>query len=171
MHYRYLIAITTCEKNEDRMRAVYDTWFKEVSPKDKAFFVYSDSKNSRFEGDNLYLDCEESYEKLPLKIKALYEYACKNFDFDYIYKCDDDTYLDCLQLESFEIENADYIGKFVGDSETSLDRTWHYGKCEDKAEEVPYKGEFKVPWAAGGSGYFLSKKACQSVISLSLIHI
>lgn len=167
MHYRYIIAILTCEKNKDRLEAVRETWVKDFTDNSKVFYVFArPGGNTELTGNILYLDCPESYEEGPRKVVALYNFLIKNFDFDYIYKCDDDTYVDVQAMLRLDLEGKDYIGNFVTDKRTAIDPTAHYGKCSNKLLEVPYQGKFLVPWARGGRGYLLSKRAAENLCKL-----
>jgi hypothetical protein len=78
--------------------------------------------------------------------------------FDFIFKTDDDTYLDLERFIGFDKSVGDYIGQFREQPLAERGKTWHYGKCDDKAFEVPYERPFICPWATGG-GYFLSPGA------------
>jgi hypothetical protein len=99
---------------------------------------------------------------LPRKMHALLEYAAANFEFDYLFKTDDDTYLDLQRFIGFDLRSADYVGQFCEMSVPvpEISKTWHYGKCLDKTLEVPYERPFVCPWATG-AGYFLSRHAVQ----------
>lgn len=168
MPHKFIIAILTCEKNKDRLEAVRETWVKDLTENFKVFYVFArPGEKTELRGSNLYLDCADNYENIPGKIISLYNFLIANFDFDYIYKCDDDTYVNIQALLELDLEDKDYVGNFVKNEETTIDRTAHYGKCADKSLEVPYRGEFITPWARGGRGYFLSKRATIELCKLA----
>ena len=43
---------------------------------------------------------EDDYRHLPAKGLAFYQYALEHYDFDWLFKCDDDTWLALDRLES-----------------------------------------------------------------------
>ncbi len=160
--YRLLIAVLTCPKNQARAQAVRDTWLSRPLPPDVlAFFVMGrPGQPPGFEGDTLYLDCPEAYERLPVKTWTLLEYCLANFEFEHILKCDDDNYISMPEMLSYPAHGKDYIGRFYG----RLTRNWHFGKCDDPALEVKYRGATpECKWAAG-AGYFVSRRAASIVI-------
>ena len=65
---------------------------KSISKNITVIFVYGrPGCKPNLEGDNLYLDCPEAYEKLSEKVYQFYDYCMQNFEFDYIFKTDDDS--------------------------------------------------------------------------------
>lgn len=161
---RLLIGIYTCPKFSDRVQGVRDTWLKLIPDNVRVLFVFGrPNQKALIEGDCLYLDCPEAYEKLPEKTLAFLKYCSTNLEFDYIFKTDDDTYIDMEKFVSFDTKEGDYIGQFTNPPQGKFNRTWHFGKCTDKSLEVPDESEFICPWATGG-GYFLSPKAVDLAI-------
>lgn len=161
--YRLLIAVFTCPKYADRATAVRDTWLSGALPPDVlAFFVMGRPGHPPgLEGDTLYLDCPEAYERLPVKTWKLLEYCLAAYDFEHLLKCDDDSYISRSLMYSYPLKGKDYIGKFYG----HLSRDWHFGKCEDASLHVAYRGvQPDYKWAAG-AGYFLSAAAAAHVIA------
>ena len=161
--YRLLVAVFTCPKYAERANAVRETWLSGTLPPDVlSFFVMGrPGQPPGLEGDTLYLDCPEAYERLPVKTWKLLEYCLATFDFEHLLKCDDDNYISHKLLLSYPLKGKDYVGKFYG----HLSRDWHFGKCDDASLHVKYRGaqpDFK--WAAG-AGYFLSAHAASRVIS------
>lgn len=160
-----LIGILTCDKYKGRADGIRNSWLKLVPSNYQVLFIQGrPGQPEGVEGDCLYLDCPESYELLPRKVHAFLAYAIRHFDFDYLFKTDDDTYLDLERFIAFDRQDADYIGQFREHPVAELGKTWHYGKCTDKAYEVPYQRPFVCPWATGG-GYFLSRAAAVAAAS------
>lgn len=161
---RVLIGILTCDKYKGRADGIRNSWLKLLPPSYRVLFIHGrPGQPEGVEGDCLFLDCPESYETLPRKVHAFLAYALRNFEFDYLFKTDDDTYLDLERFISFDKEGADYIGQFREQPVAELGKTWHYGKCTDKAYEVPYERPFVCAWATGG-GYFLSRLAAERAV-------
>jgi len=158
---RVLIGILTCDKYRARADGIRNSWLKLIPANYRVLFVHGrPGREEGVEGDCLYLDCPESYEMLPRKVHAFLHYCLRHFEFDYLFKTDDDTYLDLERFISFDREGADYIGQFREQPVAETGKTWHYGKCDDKAFEVPYERPFVCAWATGG-GYFLSRRATE----------
>lgn len=157
-----LIAVLTCDKYAERADGVRNSWLQLCPENYRVLFVHGRPGGPEgVEGDRLYLDCPESYEMLPSKVRAFLNYALQNIEFDYLFKTDDDTYLDLERFIGFDKQGADYIGQFREHPVTDeRGKTWHYGKCTDKAYEVPYEQPFICPWATG-AGYFLSRRAAE----------
>lgn len=158
---RVAIAILTCERNKIRAEGVRASWLKHVPESYCVFFVYGrPGQGSALEGDRLYLDCPEAYEHLPEKVHRLLAYAVAELEFDFLFKTDDDTFLDLERFIAFDKAQAGYIGQFRESALGEIGKTWHYGKCTDKSFEVPYERPFVCPWATGG-GYFLNRNAAR----------
>jgi hypothetical protein len=156
---RVIIGILTCDKYKVRADGIRNSWLKLLPASYQVLFLHGrPGQTASLEGDRLYLDCPEAYEKLPVKVNAFLRYCLEHFQFDYLFKTDDDTYLDLERFIGFDKQGGDYIGQFRNLDGVDAARTWHYGKCEDKSLEIPYSGEFACPWATGG-GYFLSRRA------------
>lgn len=159
---KVLIGVLTCDKYIGRADGIRNSWLKLVPPNYRVLFIHGRPGQAEgVEGDCLYLDCPESYELLPRKVHAFLVYALRHFEFDYLFKTDDDTYLDLERFIAFDRQRADYIGQFREHPVAELGKTWHYGKCTNKAFEVPYERPFVCPWATGG-GYFLSQSATRA---------
>ena len=159
-----IIGVYTCPKFANRQKAIEATWFRDIPNYIKALFVRGDPGGvPRLEGSTLYLDCPEAYEKLAEKTHKFFKYCSDNFEFQYIFKTDDSSYIDLEKFLQLDKQGGDYIGFFDKSQDPNIDRTWHYGKCSDKSYEVPYKGHFVCSWARGG-GYFVSQKASRILV-------
>lgn len=161
--YSLVVGIITCAKNKDKMDEIRSTWAKDLETYGiKHFFILGDAsaKETYVKDDIIYVNCFDNYESLPKKVFLFYEYIAKNMSFDYVFKIDDDCYVNIENLFATYFWNYDYFGKIVATHEEDLNRSWHFGKCESVslnsiAYSVPYYGE----WCGGGFGYFLSRNA------------
>jgi hypothetical protein len=98
---KWLVAVTTCHKRNDRADSQRKTWAKD-SPIDVRFFYGGDGVH----GDNsILLDCPDDYEHFTLKTRAVCRWALEN-GYDRICKCDDDVYLRPERLNTTD----DYFG-------------------------------------------------------------
>jgi hypothetical protein len=86
-------------------------------------------------GRYLLLPGPSDYRSLPQRTRAFCQWAIARDDWDYLFKCDDDTYVAMSRLIRYPL-TADYIGA-----------EWKPG----------------VGYASGGAGYFLSRKAAEVV--------
>jgi hypothetical protein len=132
------------------------------------------STTHEVDGQHLYLQCDDTYEALPVKLTRL----CQAFASDtlwesceYLWKVDDDVGI----MSSFALSNlqsglqgADYAGASVQCEKGN--RRWHLSKCSatgtSKWKCKAYDGLY-VPWAKGGFSYCLSKKAASVVGSVT----
>jgi hypothetical protein len=89
----------------------------------------------------LILPCPDDYASLPQRTLGFCRWALEQPDWDYLFKCDDDTYISIPRLVAYadrELAGApgtpgrDYVGA-----------EWRSG----------------VSYASGGAGYFLSRRA------------
>jgi hypothetical protein len=143
---RLLVAVESCERDlvNGCHTAIRETWGKDFAGKaDVRFFVGSGS--AQLLADEIRLDAPDDYESLPFKTKALLRWAVEQ-GYDYLYKCDTDTCVLADRLLSCGFEHADYTGHFA--QPTSC--LW--------------------PFASGGNGYFLSRRACKFVMDKTPDH-
>jgi len=124
---------------------------------------------SALDTDLLMVNAPDNYESLPLKISAALEYVYRNFQTPTsCFKIDEDIEVNDTKelaalMKLLNESDADYAG-FAGNNKIMQERTWHFGKCQDKLlGRRPYTKRFKGCWAYGGL-YFLSTKAIQSFV-------
>jgi hypothetical protein len=87
-----LIGICSCHQNAAKQAAVRKTWFMRLPPGVSAVFFIG-AGNVSFERDVISLRAPDDYNGLPQKVRAFFRYALAHFEFDYLFKCDDDTYV------------------------------------------------------------------------------
>ena len=119
-----------------RTEAVRATWWNDCKlfPNVTARFFYGSGATRPLCDDEVMLSVPDDYEHLPHKTMAICQWALDN-DFDYVFKCDDDSYLwvDRLMIE-IQTQPLDFAGHISG------------GTC------------------AGGAGYILSRRAIKEVV-------
>lgn len=132
-----VIGIVSAPNNHDQRSVIRQTWAKHVPDNVQVLFVVgTNSTNYVVEqiGDMLLIPMEESYGFLPYKSRMLCSWAVNNTSCRYVFKCDDDTYVDVDKLMTIADGKHDYIGN----------------PC--------------VPGvASGGAGYLLSRRAAACV--------
>ncbi len=159
---KIIVGIMSCQAADERQSAVRRTWLRTTPDCETMFFVGRPGRPPSLEGDTLYLDCSDWYEDLPAKTLAFLRYCLEHFQFDYIFKCDDDTYVDLQKLVRMPFLGADYVGHRYDDPRWS--RSYHVGKCHNPALNVPTTEPKIGPWMMGGPGYWLSRRAAQMVV-------
>ncbi|MBI4335972.1 MAG: radical SAM protein [Candidatus Omnitrophica bacterium] len=163
MTARLLIGVLSCDKYRRKADAIRQTWLRDCRGFGvKALFLIGrPGRRPEISGDKLYLDCGDSYLDLPYKTAAFLKYAHKNLDFDYIFKCDDDTYVDIKTLLNLPYAMYEYFGLPVPGN--AFPRDHHYKHVEAR-QRHPHMGKARGEFMFGGSGYFLSSKAVELVI-------
>lgn len=122
-----------------RLDAVRATWWKDVAnhPGVTAKFFFG-AGDPAIEADEVSLDVPDDYASLPLKTKAIAQYALDN-GYDYLFKCDDDT--------------AVYVEKLVAEI------------LQFRPEWAGYFGGTMA--MSGGPGYILNRRAMKFVAAMS----
>eukprot|EP00092_Neocalanus_flemingeri_P087060 GFUD01109798.1.p1 GENE.GFUD01109798.1~~GFUD01109798.1.p1 ORF type:complete len:324 (+),score=72.69 GFUD01109798.1:85-1056(+) len=163
-----LVLVISSPSNSLLRNTIRETWLS-VSKKNhnfKAFFVigerslnskqvYDLSQEKVRHDDLLLLPMHDSYGTLTSKVLKSFEFSQKNFKFDYLLKCDDDTFVD--------------IEKIVDELEQQNERTLYWGFFDGRAP-VQTKGKWAdpqyrlcdkyIPYALGG-GYVLGRSLVQ----------
>ena len=122
---RILVGVCSCHAARDRREACRETWLSQL-PDGIAYKFFLGNKPKE-EGkkpgteahqhlpeedwsDVVQLNVNDSYAYLPSKGIAFYQYAVENYEFDWLFKCDDDTYVALERLESLCRSDCDLIG-------------------------------------------------------------
>lgn len=145
---KILTTILTCSATQKRANACLDTWVKDIqSPHD--YYFYGDKLQSCMMTKtwNCTPNGGECRSRLPEKTYKMLTESL-SYEWDFLFKCDDDTYLNFNQLVEFVQDyNASddlYIGKELMN---------------------PF------PYAQGGAGYILTRTAVQKCLeSLKYIY-
>ncbi len=160
---KIVVGIMTCQGAYARQAAVRDTWLASGTSVQPLFLVGRPGKRVEVVGDTCYLDCDDSYEDASSKTLAFLRFCLERLDFDYLFRCDDDAYVDLTRLASVPLDGADYAGSPC--QESAWDRQRHVGKCRDKSKEAPASEPWIGPWMTGGAGYWLSRRAAEVVVA------
>lgn len=169
--YTIAVGIISCRKNVEKMKMIRNTWLRDLKTYQIHYYIIIGDpsiSDYKMEDDILYVPCADNYENLPQKVVAFYRYINENTDYDFVYKIDDDCFMNIENLFSTYFWNFDYFGRTVATSEKDLNRNWHDGKCQDQSlNEVPYARDYLGPWCGGGYGYFLSRKSLEVISGMS----
>lgn len=133
-----LVGICSCLSSGERRKAVRETWLSRQTPGIECLFFLGRRSPLPDEPDVITLWVNDSYDYLPEKGLAFYRYALEHYDFDWLFKCDDDTYVALNRLESL----CDH----------------RYGLIGDMSLET--RG-----FPSGGAGYLLSRDTLEQIIA------
>ncbi len=107
---RILVGICSCTSAAQRRKACRETWMSHPQEGIECRFFLGRREPLPNEPDVVNLWVDDGYSHLPAKGLAFYQWALENYDFDWLFKCDDDTYLALDRLESLCDESDDLIG-------------------------------------------------------------
>jgi hypothetical protein len=134
---RVLIGICSGRGMRERRVAVRDTWLRHVpSPIEGVFFVGDGP--APVEPDVICLPVPDDYDSLSIKVHAFYRHALDHLAFEYLFKCDDDTYVHLERLTALARPGVDFVG----------------------SREFESKG-----FASGGAGYLMSRSLIEHFVA------
>lgn len=173
--YRLIILILTSPENFEQRNAIRKTWLSEKHASVKHLFAVGTwgvlpeqrekllLEDKRFNDLLLLPHLQDAYgiltKKLLYSLKEIYKY----YDFDYLLKCDDDTYVivDKILRELDKWQNKGtkkelYWGFFNGKAQVKRSGPWK--------ETDWFLCDYYLPYALGG-GYILSYNLIRFIIS------
>ena len=139
---KILIVIKCCHKYQVRAQACRDTWLADLPPGTDYKFFYGRGPGEP-KPDEVFLDVDDHYFALPAKSQAICKWGAER-DYDYIFFCDDDTYVVVDRLLVAVPVGKDYVGRLRGPS-----------------------GNWPAPYCSGFA-YWLSKRAASIVAETTL---
>jgi hypothetical protein len=164
---KILAGVYTCDKHHERASIVKKTYYKDfINANIDTKFIVS-NKDNLVDENYLSLPCEPHYEHLPQKTFFFLKYAYDK-KYDYIFKCDDDTFICVDKLLEINFNYFDYVGNFFRTTDdyeigSLVDKQgWEaFGKNKIFNEKYRQlrKEFFNGVYATGGTGYFLSRNA------------
>ncbi len=105
-----LIAVCSCLKAKARRDGVRATWMSEPVAGIQSVFYVGDGETLVDEPHCVQLAANDLYDYLPEKTLAFFQYALANLHFEWLFKCDDDTYVDLSRLPELCQMGCDYVG-------------------------------------------------------------
>src|SRR5262245_55154921 len=127
---RILIGVCSCHRTADRRRAVRASWMRRLPAGVTATFFVGEGPKSG-EPDVVQVSASDDYPGLTRKVHAFLQHAVTRHQFDYLFKCDDDTYVVAERLFDLIQGGPAFVGSSIF-----------------------------APWfASGGAGYLLSREA------------
>lgn len=140
-----IVGVLTREEMTDRRRACASTWVGRLraTPDVHVVFLVGNGTGEAWLDDGvLHLPCGDNYDSLVHKTREFCRWALTQ-DFDYLFKCDDDTFVVTDRFLEFDPAGRDYIGV-------------------DPVDHIHPK------FASGGAGYWLSRPAAQAVAKMDI---
>lgn len=111
-----LVGICSSHLHPERRQACRDTWLRK-QPKGVASLFFAGKQlhgdvleAGSKEDDLMILDAPDSYEALPEKVLTFFQWTLENSQFKWLFKCDDDTYLDLERLKDLPDPQFHLIG-------------------------------------------------------------
>jgi Galactosyltransferase len=155
---KLMICVKSCQRDlklgfHDVIRS---TWGKDAKALgiDVRFFVGAEA--IPYQSDEVHVKSADDYNALPYKTRDICRWANGKM-VDYIFLCDTDTFLVPKKMLMCGFEKYDYVGK-ISQPVNKPFRYEHTGREGQKEHH-----EHCYPWASGGYGYFLSRKAFKEV--------
>ena len=167
---KILVAATTNHTTQDRMNAALDTWVKDINPPHDYAFIGSTEQSKTIEK---CWDCSpkkgEHRDRLPEKLLKGLKKSLE-YEWDFLYKCDDDTYVNFKNLEKF-LKTKVGAKNFIASR-----RCWPICKNADRQKtfkQMADANKIKLPkgffddftWAQGGAGIVLSRDLTEKLVS------
>jgi len=143
---KILTTILSYSNTQDQANSCLSAWIKDIQPPHEYYF-YGDEQQSNIMDKtwNCTPDDGECRGRLPEKTYKMLKMSL-DYDWDFLFKCDDDTYV-----------NFDKLIEFLKDYNANLD--WYIGKQIVN----PFS------YAQGGAGYILTRTAVKKCLQ-SLKH-
>lgn len=121
-HPSIFVGICSCHGARARREACRETWLSRI-PQGIAYKFFLGNKTQEKDeagnddvapeedmSDVIQLDVNDSYAFLPAKGIAFYQFALQHYSFDWLFKCDDDTYVALDRLETICKNDCDLVG-------------------------------------------------------------
>lgn len=124
------------------------------------YFVYGKNNLTKLE-PYIEMDCDETYENLPLKTYCIMDHFLQDLSRTRMIKINDDTYVDINRLKQMTL-TEDYIGSFVDYPTNLKSQIFHWFKVNSLDYKVK-KQTFNLSYAEG-SFYSLSRKAAEIIL-------
>lgn len=157
-----LVVIYSCRKYLDtRVAAIRNTWVQDLIARNIPYLILVGDGDDTIDGDVLALNVSDKYEDLPKKTLKLFDWVLNNTAFQYVYKIDDDCYLEVPRFfDTLSYRKHFYYGRVIHRDIGSMDRAWHQLKSHSLyAQKVLDKSPEPSVYADGGGAYVLSRVA------------
>ncbi len=106
-----LVGVCSCSQHTQRRQACRETWFSQsVEGVHAVFFVGNGNGLLANEPDTYAVPAPDTYEHLPEKVLSFFRAALQSYEFNWLFKCDDDTYLALDRLRDLSTDGHDLLG-------------------------------------------------------------
>lgn len=106
-----LVGICSCLRHANRRQAVRETWLSKPAAGIRAVFFVGDGDGPLpNEPDTLAVPAPDTYEHLPEKVLAFFRASLARHDFEWLFKCDDDTYVALDRLRDLATDGHELAG-------------------------------------------------------------
>jgi len=167
---KIILLITVCNKNKQRIKNFIKLldYYKEKLSVHQIFPIFVLGKNEPFPNTDykfINVDVKEEYTNLYKKIFLALKNIYSNYNFEYICKVDDDTFLNLDLIDFKELDGADYIGRIISnlnfpDIDININKFLIKSKIEIFLSFLS-KQTFQF---ATGDCYFLSKRSVEAIL-------
>ena len=118
-----LLALITCHSRGAYADAQRDTWIPNIPPEmDYKFFLGLSTREPK--SDEVFLDCDDSYNGLPSKVRAIAKWALEH-DYDFMVKIDDDTIVKPVAFLKSGYQHHDFTGR-INNDHRAIDTPWGF---------------------------------------------
>jgi hypothetical protein len=135
--------------------AIRQTWGQIYHP---VMFFTGNGTYENLKPDEVVLDAPDDYKSLPRKTKKMMSWFL-DAPQTHMFLCDNDTFIYEPEFLKLDYEPYDYAGKIsLWPKGATVGTTFHYNDGLGNTYDPCW------PWASGGYGYFVSKKAAEAVV-------
>ncbi len=134
------VLVKSCRQFRNRQAACLSTWASDISRHDIPVWFVEGKGSNNWSGSRIMVDVKDDYRSLPMKVRAAFKWYLKESDFEMIFLCDDDTFVQVPRWISHEP---------AGEMECRLFRPTNEGGLRLNGGQ---------PWATGGAGVWLSRR-------------
>jgi len=166
----FIMLIMNCKKYAKKALFQKQTWLKQIPDYLKYYHVIGDEnleKEYAFDNENnvLWVKTPDDYNSLPKKVISAYEAVYKTFQFQYLFKTDDDqilvnpNFIDVISKIVQTKEPRSHYGGFVVTIKNN-----HFSNYHTIHPELPKHLPLKATYYCSGRFYFLSNEAVKTLI-------
>lgn len=137
------MAVVSCHSRPEFSDAIRNTWLPLVPKAADIRFFLGRGGSIEPKPDEVFLNCDDSYEGLPNKVQEIVRWA-HGHGYDFVLKCDDDVVIKPAQLLTSGFDQYDFTGA---------------------PDPACRPGEIRTPW---GFCYWLSRTAMNMVMDAPL---
>ncbi|MCW1931502.1 glycosyltransferase family 2 protein [Pararhodobacter zhoushanensis] len=163
-----LLCLYTCQPNlSTRVQTIRETWLPLLAGMGVPALIFVGGGDGRRDGDVVFLDAPDDYEGLPQKSLAMARWVRDHTRFAHLVKVDDDCFLDpAAWFGDLAHRGVDYYGRRLTRVRGQMDRSWHMPKSRSARGRLELdKSPEPSVYADGGSGYALSRRAMDCLVS------